>query len=147
MKDYQCTITFSAPSQKVYEAITSQKGIESWWTRDCEIETRLGGKSTTRFGNTYNVMQLEKLTPTEVQWKCIDQHHESEQLSKDDEWIGTHVIFLIKQIDHTHTELHFTHKGLNASMECFDICKKGWDHFIKKSLKEYVEHGKGQPWE
>lgn len=147
MKDYQCTITINAPSQKVYEAITTQKGIQNWWTKECEVQSKLGGKATMRFGKTYNVMQFEKLTGNEVQWKCVEQHHEEEKpLSRDDEWVGTKVIFLIKQVDPALTELRFTHQGLNPSLECFDICQRGWDHFIKTSLKNYLEQGQGQPY-
>lgn len=148
MKDYQCTITINAPAQKVYEAIATQKGVQNWWTKDCQIETKLGGKVITRFGKTYNVMQFKKLSNNEIQWECTDQHHEAEPpLSKEDEWVGTSVIFVMKQIDSNHTELHFTHKGLNSSLECFDICKKGWDHFIKTSLKKYLENGQGQAYQ
>jgi hypothetical protein len=101
-----------------------------------------------RFGETYCVMQFEKLSTTEVQWKCIDQDHIAEQpLKKVDEWKETHVIFLLKQLDKNRTELHFTHKGLNPLMECFDICQEKWDYFIKTSLKGYVENGKGQAYQ
>lgn len=147
MQDYHCAITIHAPAQKVYEAITTQRGIQNWWTNDCHVETK-HRKATMRFGKTYNVMAFEKLSNTEVRWRCIAQHQEFDKpLTKKDEWVGTHVIFLIKELDPDHTELHFTHKGLLPSLECFDICKKGWDHFIKTSLKNYLEKGKGQPFQ
>lgn len=152
MKDYHCTIKINAPAEKVYKAITTQQGIQNWWTSDCVAESKQGGKATMRFGNTFAIMQFEKLTPyTEVQWKCLEQYHEAQPpLKKKNEWDGTRIVFKIKSIDPMHSELDFIHNGLNPAMECYHICEKGWDHFLKNSLKGYLENGKGtiyQSWQ
>ena len=31
--------------------------------------------------------------------------------------------------------LRFKHVGLNPKLECYQICERGWDHFLKSSLK------------
>lgn len=147
MKDYQCKVHFDAEPQKVYEAITEQKGIGGWWTADCTIEPKEGSKGTFRFDETYTIMSVEKLIPnTQVRWKCLEQHHNAEGLAKKDEWVNTNIIFNLKGNKSEGTELSFTHEGLNESMECFEICNERWGHFLKKSLKDYVEIGQGDPY-
>jgi hypothetical protein len=38
-----------------------------------------------------------------------------------------------------------THIGLNAGVECFEDCTKGWNHYVKVSLLKLIEEGKGEP--
>ena len=148
MKNYECKVHFNAEPQKVYDAITSQKGLQGWWTPDCTVEPKEGSKGTFRFDETYTVMSFEKLTPySQVRWKCIDHHHISDELDKNDEWVNTNIIFNLKDNKDESTELSFTHEGLNESLQCYEICHERWGHFLKKSLKGYVERGKGEPYE
>jgi hypothetical protein len=37
------------------------------------------------------------------------------------------------------------HVGLNAGIECFEDCTKGWNHYVKVSMLKLIEEGKGQP--
>src|SRR5262245_46384290 len=116
MRNYQCQVHLKADPQKVYEAITAQKGLEGWWTTNCTVEPKEGSKSIFRFDETYTVMSIEKLIPySQVQWKCVDHHHVDETLEKSDEWVGTHIIFNLKGRKSEGTELSFTHEGLNES--------------------------------
>lgn len=41
------------------------------------------------------------------------------------------------------TQIHFTHEGLTPQIECFENCSAGWDFYIKKSLKNFIEKGEG----
>ncbi|MBX9621986.1 MAG: SRPBCC domain-containing protein [Alphaproteobacteria bacterium] len=149
MNDFQCKFKIHAEPKKVYEAISTQHGLQGWWTVDCDAESKEGSKATLRFGETYTVMWVEKLIPNkQIRWKCLEQHHVADRpLQKQDEWVGTHLIFDIKDNGSGGTELNFTHQGLNESLECYDICEERWGHFLKKSLKSYVESGKGDPYD
>jgi uncharacterized protein YndB with AHSA1/START domain len=42
MQDVMHLIKIHAPSERVYEAITTADGIRQWWTRDAAIEPKLG---------------------------------------------------------------------------------------------------------
>ena len=146
MKSYHCDVEIAAPAAAVFEAITSERGLKSWWTATCEAGTGVGSRATFRFGKTYNVMRTEKLSPNkEVIWQCLEQHHEAAELKQKDEWAGTHVKFRLESRSPSATLLHFEHEGLTPELECFQICERGWGHFIKKSLKRYVETGQGEP--
>ncbi|OJW47556.1 MAG: hypothetical protein BGO67_04210 [Alphaproteobacteria bacterium 41-28] len=148
MKDFQCTININAKPKKVYEAIAEQQGLKNWWTTDCDVEPKEDSISTFRFDETYTIMKVEKLIPSaQVQWRCIDHHHVDDLLKRANEWIGTHLTFKIKDNDNGGTELNFTHQGLNKSLECYDICEERWGHFLRKSLKSYLETGQGDPYQ
>lgn len=125
MKNYQCKVHFNAEPQKVYEAITQQKGLEGWWTSDCAVKSHEGSQNIFRFGETYTVMNIEKLVPpTQVRWKCVDHRHLDDSLTKNNEWVNTTIIFELKGNKAEGTELSFTHEGLNESLECFEICNE-----------------------
>lgn len=42
------------------------------------------------------------------------------------------------------TRLEFAHEGL-AGLGCEEMCTKGWDHYIRISLRGLVEAGEGAP--
>jgi uncharacterized protein YndB with AHSA1/START domain len=146
MKNYQCQVEIAAPVAKVFAAITTEKGLKGWWTTTCDAGAGVGSRATFRFGKTHNVMLTEKLSPNqEVVWKCLEQHHEAAELNRKDEWAGTKVKFRLESRSPSSTLLHFEHEGLTPQMECYQICEHGWGHFLKTSLKKFVETGRGEP--
>jgi uncharacterized protein YndB with AHSA1/START domain len=146
MNNYQCQVEIAAPAAAVFKALTTEQGLRGWWTTTCEVGTDVGSRSTFRFGKTHNVMLTEKLSPNqEVAWKCLEQHHEAAELNRKDEWAGTKVKFRLESRSSSSTLLHFEHEGLLPQLECYQICEQGWGHFLKTSLKKFVETGKGEP--
>ena len=147
MQNYQCQVEIAAPSAAVFEALTTEKGLRGWWTARCDIGTGVGAQSVFRFGKTYNVMRTEKLSPNrEVIWQCLEQHHESAKLNRKNEWAGTKLKFRMESDSPCSTGLQFEHEGLRPQLECYEICQQGWVHFLKRSLKNYVETGRGEPY-
>lgn len=145
MNSYECNIDFTAPPIKVYETLTTPEGLRGWWTKDCDVSTNVGQVSTFRFGETFNQMRIEELVPGEkVHWYCIGQYHHAEELTVKDEWKGTEVLFSLLENEQG-THLTFTHQGLTPELECYELCHRGWNHFLQVSLREYVESGQGQP--
>src|SRR5262249_54802136 len=68
-KNFHCEVSYQAPIEKVYLAITHVQGLKNWWTRDCSVSSELNKKSTFRFGATYNIMKIKELIPDEkVRW-------------------------------------------------------------------------------
>ena len=82
-------------------------------------------------------MQIENLQPDkEVRWKCIDGHiHAPGQLTRTNEWIDTTIVFRLVPQSPSSTLLQFEHTGLTPRIECYDICTRGWDHFMQAMLK------------
>jgi hypothetical protein len=64
MHDIMHLIKIHAPSERVYEAITTAEGIRQWWTRDAAIESKVGavgefGFSARRFVAQVTVEELD----------------------------------------------------------------------------------------
>jgi len=148
MHDYTCTFTMQAPPARVYAALTTPDGLRGWWTEDCDVGAAVGDSATFRFGKTHKTFRIETLTPERmICWRCTEQyHHLPGILKKTDEWVGTRLRFALEPEGEGGTRLSFTHEGLVPTMECYAICQGGWDHFLKTSLKNFVERGKGEPY-
>ena len=146
MNHYHSDLLINAPAADVYKALTTPEGLQSWWTKTCEIGTQVGAESTFHFGKTFKVMRIEALNPdVKVAWQCIDSHiHAPGLLTRTNEWIGTSIAFNLEPQFASSTLLKFDHFGLVPEVECFEVCSSGWDQFLG-SLKEYAETGKGRP--
>lgn len=133
MNSYVKLFELSAPIEEVYEAITTEKGIKSWWTVDCDVSTEIGGIHSFRFERLlFNSMKIVELVPNEqVHWTCIEGWNE---------WIGTDVIFRLQSFETGKTSVEFQHIGLTPSLSCYKMCSKGWDDTLLH-LQQYVENG------
>jgi hypothetical protein len=60
------------------------------------------------------------------------------------EWVDTELIFDITE-NGDNTEVKFTHKGLVPEYECYQVCNDAWSGYIKNSLKNFIDTGKGNP--
>ncbi|MEP7110763.1 MAG: hypothetical protein ABI760_22405 [Ferruginibacter sp.] len=60
------------------------------------------------------------------------------------EWKNTDVVFEISEKENS-TQINFTHIGLSPEVECFEVCVKGWDQYVKGSLVKLLTTSKGQP--
>lgn len=147
-ENYHCVINYQAPIEEVYQAIIKAEGLKHWWTQDCTVDfPEIGAKSTFHFGASYKVMKIKALVPNKkVIWECIEQHYADQNFTKINEWVGTEIIFDLTKNPNGNTELNFIHKGLTQELECFNLCQKGWDYFLKESLKAYLETGVGKPY-
>lgn len=148
MPHYNTELLVRAPVQRLYQALTTQAGLQGWWTRDCSIGNGVGSRSTFHFGDTWQVMHIARLTPdSEVHWTCTDSHIVEPGLARADEWTGTDVVFrLAARGQHNEsTLLQFEHIGLTPQIDCYAICTSSW-HLFLGSLKRYAETGKGMPY-
>jgi uncharacterized protein YndB with AHSA1/START domain len=134
-------IELAAPPSRVYEAIATADGVRAWWT-DGTFAEEVGGVGRLTFGAGWTEMRVEKLVPErEVEWGCVGQ--EIEHFDPTDEWVGTRVHFHLTPLDGgERTRLAFAHEGL-AGLGCEEMCAKGWDHYIRTSLRGLVESGRG----
>jgi uncharacterized protein YndB with AHSA1/START domain len=134
-------IDLEAPPRRVYEAIASADGVRSWWT-DGEIAEEVGAVSRLSFGAGWTELRIERLVPDrEIEWRCVGQ--DIGHFDPPDEWVGTTISFHLTPLDGgRRTHLEFVHQGL-AGLGCEEMCTKGWDHYIRTSLRGLVESGEG----
>lgn len=146
MDSYKATLQLNAPAAKVFHALTTQQGIQGWWTTFCEVGTSVGDSVVIRFGQTFKKMCIETLRQdAEIRWRVTDAQLIIPDLTRANEWIGTTITFQLKPISDAVTQLDLEHIGLTPQIECYAICSQGWNQFLE-SLKCYVETGKGMPY-
>lgn len=141
MVDIIHRIGIKSPAARVYDALTSVKGLSNWWTEEVEGDGKVGGKIEFRFrtpsGELKGTMVMQVLTlkaSKEVRWRCVDGPAE---------WIGTDITFELSEQD-DQTILLFGHRNWREAVEFTSHCSMKWAVFML-SLREYVETGEGKP--
>lgn len=147
MSHYRQRLLVEATPAAVYAAITTTAGLKGWWTLDCDADDRVGGHLHFRFGPNQKVMRIERMVANdEVSWVCTEADICSTGLTRRDEWVGTRLVFRITPEGDKRTRLDFEHIGLVPALECYDLCRNGWQHFMT-SLQAFLETGRGTPYD
>ena len=134
-------IGIKAPPPKVFEALSTIDGIASWWTRDVSGESKVGSTFQVRFLNSDGALlgsmdiRVDSLQPD----RCIQWYFEEGPA----EWIGTDVVFKLKQ-EGDYTIVLFSHNHWRESVEFTAHCSMKWATFLL-SLKQLLENGQGLP--
>ena len=127
-------IKSSTPDQ-TYQALSTRAGLAKWWTNSTQGESKVGGVLQFRFEPGGIDMKVIELDPAKrVVWEVVDGP---------EEWLGTEVIFDLKQ-DGDYTDVLFKHQGWREPVEFMHHCTTKWGVFLL-SLKSLVETGKGAP--
>ncbi len=133
-------IYIAAPARWVYQAITTEDGIRSWWTTDVSMETHTGGRATFGFERhsvTFE-MRIQLLeAPSVALWHC--------EGGNSPDWIGTSLEFRLEPQDDGQVLLKFCHAGWKADSEHCYLCNTTWGHLLV-TLKNYVERGVKNPY-
>lgn len=141
-QDFTTTIIVDQSPDEVFNAVNNVRG---WWSEEIEGSTE---KLNDVFLYHYKDVHIAKMKLIEVVpakkviWLVLDNYFNF--IEDKTEWVGTKVIFDISVI-HEKTQLHFTHQGLVPAYECYKICFDAWSNYIKNSLRNLIETGKGQP--
>ena len=142
-KDYTISITIATNPTIIYSALTT--GVAKWW----------GGKDLS--GNTkslndefiihhpgahYSKKRVIDLIPgKKVVW-LVAESKLSWLKNNKEEWTNTKMVFEFME-EGDCSVLRFTHEGLVAEMECFEMCtKSGWEIVINDWLFHFVTEGK-----
>jgi uncharacterized protein YndB with AHSA1/START domain len=120
-----------APRERVFDAISTLRGVRSWWTPVVTGSPSPGDALT--FDEAI-VMRIEETTfPARVRWTCLK--HTSAPA-----WTDTGVSFELCETGPEECVLTFRHVGIDAA----DVAA-GWDRFLT-SLASLVETGAGEPY-
>jgi len=139
---YTTSFTVDRTPEQVFDAITD---VRSWWMTKVDGDTRaVGDEFSYRVpGIHYCKMRVTELVPGEkVVWQVVDNHMGF--ITDQREWKGTEIRFELSEKDGV-TELRFTHDGLVAGYECFDICQNAWTFYVGSSLRRLAATGQGEP--
>ncbi len=159
MPNIHHALLIGASVEKVYSAISSQKGLSAWWTPNVIANAELNSVAHFPFGKDYfKEMKITELKPFEsIKWHCIKGTKE---------WVQTNISFKLLQGDKTSllnsypelqdqfeqlqddkaTLLLFQHDDWKNYTIMFAECSYTWGQFLR-SLKLLCETGKGRPWQ
>jgi len=128
-----------APPARVYQALTTAEDIRNWWTRDADLDDRVGGSGEFRFYDrrvATNATIEELRPPARVAWRITAS-------TAPGGWPGTTITFDLRPEDGA-TVLIFAHRGFPEENEGYARVTTGWAYFLI-SLQQYVETGRGAP--
>jgi len=130
---FQAAKTVAASPAAVLAALRSPEAITSWWTPTAGSGEDGGTLEVSFFGVDETVrMHVEPAFEHRVVWSV-----QAAPLTPD--WVGTTIYFDVAEAGDG-AMLYFRHEGLTPALGCYDMCHRGWTHYLD-SLVAYVEGG------
>ena len=139
-RSYSKKLVLRCTREKMFQALSSKKGITGWWTHLVKGVFAENKKIRLEFEGLSEHIDLQidsQKRPEQVIWTCLVH-------SSNPEWAKTKIIFALSEKSKSACELSFQHQGLSPQLDCYDDCRLGWDYFLK-SLAGFVERGEGMP--
>jgi uncharacterized protein YndB with AHSA1/START domain len=139
-------VWIDAPTARVYEAISTEAGIGSWWDRPNIATTEAGLILEFTPGPEHGVLRakvLEMVRDRRVEWEFISNHPETSPASA---WTGTRVSFeitrrsvppwAVERVDMAVVD--FRHSGWDEGSAYLGFCNTAWGEALGK-LKQWCE--------
>jgi uncharacterized protein YndB with AHSA1/START domain len=118
--------------EKVFEAISRSKGLDSWWTKTSSENPEADGIYTLYFSPGYQwKARVSKFKP--------DSLFELQLTEADEDWTGTRVGFLLSKKNDS-TAVDFYHTDWPTLNDHYKISSYCWAMYLRL-LKRYIENG------
>ena len=139
--DYRASITVAVTPREAFDGINR---VSEWWTKNLDgSSAEPGDVFTLNFGDTFVTMKIVESVPErKVVWQVTDCFLHFIQDKR--EWLDTKVVFELAP-EKDGTTILMTHEGLTPQVECYDNCEKGWDFYVRHSLRQLLTEKKGMP--
>jgi len=121
-----------SPATRVFEAVSTPKGLDSWWTLSCSGSPSADASYVLGFGPGYD--WIAKVTQFEP-----NKEFEIEFTEADGDWAGTRVGFALEE-DNGNTTVRFHHTGWPEANDHYRVSCYCWSMYLRL-LKRYVERG------
>ena len=141
-QSYTATFTVDRPVQEVFDAINDVSG---WWSQEIVgVTDQVGREFRYHYRDVHRcTLRVTELRPArKVAWRVMDNYFNFVQ--DQTEWKDTEIIFEISDTADG-AEVRFTHVGLAAQFECYDVCSNAWGSYVRGSLRDLIITGQGQP--
>lgn len=138
MADIYHDFPIKAPPDQVYEAVSSPRGLDAWWTDRSSGEPTEGTEYELGFGPGYDwrARVTRAVAPSDFEL----------QLTRaDPDWLGTRVGFHLERTADA-TQVRFCHTGWPTPNEHWRISCYCWAMYLRV-LRRYLEHGESVPYE
>jgi uncharacterized protein YndB with AHSA1/START domain len=127
-----------ASPARVYQAVSTPQGLDSWWTKTSAGKPVEGAQYELGFGPGYDWRA--------VVTRCVDNgEFELQMVLADADWMGTRVGFRLDGKAGT-TSVRFYHTGWPSLNDHYRISCHCWALYLRL-LRRYVEHGELVPYE
>ena len=142
MNDFTTSVTINRPAEDVFQAVLNARG---WWNEAIEGPTSEIGDE---FGFEVPGLHRTRMRITDVEphrritWLVVDNSFAF--VEDQSEWVGDRIVFHFTA-DGDGTRVTFTQLGLVPDLECYDVCSNAWVFFVRNSLRQLAENGKGMP--
>ena len=138
MADIFLDFPINTPVERVFQAVSTPKGLDCWWTKYSEGKPVLGTEYKLWFGPEYD--WRAKVT------KCTkDTEFEFKIMGANDDWVGTHIGFRLESRNGV-TWVSFWHTGWPNANEHYRISCNCWAMYLR-ILRRHLEHGESVPYE
>lgn len=128
----------NAKAPKVFEAVSTPEGLDSWWTLKCAGEPTLAVEYSLYFGPEFDWRAVVTRYTSNVEFEL--------RMTKSmPDWQGTRVGFFLKE-ENAITHVCFHHLGWPAASDHFRTSSFCWAMYLRL-LKRYVECGEIVPYE
>lgn len=136
MPDIMHRIGIASPAHVVYNALTTDEGLSTWWTSDTAGAGAVGSIIQFRFNGGGPDFKVVELKPDSlVRWEHSGAMPEA--------WMGTEVSFELTP-GAGQTYVLFKHSKWKEASDFMGHCSAKWAVFML-SLKDAIETGKGKP--
>jgi uncharacterized protein YndB with AHSA1/START domain len=138
MPDIVHQFQINAPASRVFEAVSTPSGLESWWTVRSTGQPRTGGDYGLCFGPGYDWRaRVTRFVP--------DQEFELTVTDGDSDWLGTCIGFRLTE-SNSGTEVLFRHSGWPKANGHYNVSCFCWAMYLRL-MKRFVELGEVVPYE
>lgn len=132
MADICHDFPIKGPRARVFDAISTPEGLNSWWSKTCAGTPREGAEYEFGFGPGYDWRALVT--------QCMpDSVFELKMIQADDDWTGSRLTFKLAENEGA-TQVVFRHSDWPEENEHYRISCYCWAMYLRH-LKRYVESG------
>ena len=131
-------VNVKATPDTIYKAVSTEQGLQGFWTSDSKAEPRVGSIATFGFGGPTQRMRIDELVPGKrVKWTALADFPN---------WDRTTVSWEISPAENGETGVLFRHADWPASVTQDDLgsINYSWGLIVER-LKNYAETGKPNP--
>lgn len=122
-----------ATIDKVFEAVSTPKGLDNWWTKKSSGKQEIGSVYNLYFSEEYDWF-------AEIKILSLNDTIEFKILKAKEEWLPTSFGFIVTKIDTSLTSVEFYHKDWETTSKEYKIANFCWAELFLQ-MKQYLEKG------
>lgn len=132
MPDIVHDFPIKSPAKKIFQAISTPRGLDIWWTKESSGQAKEGAEYKLWFGpeNDWRAAVSRCLPEKEFELEVVDAH---------EDWLYTRIGFLLIESNGV-TQVRFHHTGSPVANEHYRVSCYCWAMYLRL-LKRYVEFG------